>query len=60
MKIKSEVLKKFNEYHHMVKTYHKKKIKNLRSYNGGEFRNEKFNKCLTIHGIQWQLIVPKP
>lgn len=59
MKTKSEVLEKFDEYRRMVETLHNKKIKILRSDNGGEFRSVNFDKYLTMHGIRRQLSVPE-
>lgn len=59
MKTKSEVLQKFHEYRCMSEKLHNKRIKTLRSDNGGEFKSNDFNMYLVRHGIQRQLTVPE-
>lgn len=59
IKTKDEVLAKFDEFRRMAENLHNRKIKTLRSDNGGEYRSEKFDEYLISHGIQRQLSVPE-
>ena len=43
----------------MSENFHNKKIKILRSDNGGEFKSDDFNKYLAKHGMKRQLSAPK-
>lgn len=59
MKTKDEVLDKFDEYRRMAETFHGKKIKALKSDNGGEYKSERFDNYLIKFGIKRQLSVPE-
>lgn len=59
IKTKDKALQMFDEYRRAVENLHNKKIKFLRSDNGREFRNEKFDQYLAQHGILRQLTVPE-
>lgn len=59
IKTKDQVLEKFAEYKHMSENFHNRRIKALRSDNGGEFKSNDFNKYLAEHGIQRQLSAPE-
>lgn len=58
MKSKDEVFDKFKEFQKLVERQTGKKIKILRSDNGGEYINAEFNKYLKESGIARQLSVP--
>ena len=58
LKYKSETFGKFQEFKTMVENESNKKIKTLRTNNGGEFIKFFFNTYLSKHGIQHQKIVP--
>ena len=59
MKTKDQVLEKFKEYEAMVTNMTEKKIKILRSDNGGEYTSKEFSNYLKEKGIQHQLSVPR-
>jgi hypothetical protein len=59
MKTKDQVLDKFKEYEAMVTNITGKKIKILRSDNGGEYTSKEFVNYLKEKGIQHQLSVPR-
>ena len=59
MKTKDQVLEKFKEYEAMVTNATGKKIKILRSDNGGEYTSKEFVDYLKEKGIQHQLSVPR-
>ena len=59
MKTKDQVLEKFEEYEAMVTNITEKKIKILRSDNGGEYTSKEFFNYLKEKGIQHQLSVPR-
>ena len=59
MKTKDQVLEKFKEYEVMVTNMTEKKIKILRSDNGGEYTSKEFSNYLKEKGIQQQLSVPR-
>lgn len=59
IKTKDEVLSKFDEFRRMAENLHNRKIKTLRSDNGGEYRSKEFDEYLIRHGIQRQLTVPE-
>ena len=59
MKRKDQVLEKFKEYEAMVTNTTEKKIKILRSDNGGEYASKEFSNYLKEKGIQQQLSVPR-
>ena len=59
MKTKDQVLEKFKEYEVMVTSMTEKKIKILRSDNGGEYTSKEFYNYLKEKGIQQQLSVPR-
>ena len=59
MKTKDQVLEKFKEYEAMVTNMTEKKIKILRSDNGGEYTIKEFSIYLKEKGIQHQLSVPR-
>jgi hypothetical protein len=59
MKTKDEVLEKFKEYETMITNMTEKKIKILRSDNGGEYTSKEFSNYLKEKGIQHQFSVPR-
>ena len=59
VKTKDQVLEKFKEYEAMVTNMTQKKIKVLRSDNGGEYTSKEFSNYLKEKGIQQQLSVPR-
>ena len=59
MKTKDQVLEKFKEHEAMVTNMTEKKIKILRSDNGGEYTSKEFSNYLKEKGIQQQLSVPR-
>ncbi len=59
MKTKDQVFEKFKEYETMVTNMTEKKIKILRSDNGGEYTSKEFSDYLKEKGIQHQLSVPR-
>lgn len=59
MKAKDELLEIFEENSFMVENFHNKKMKILRSDNGGVFGNERLDKYLAALAIQKQLTVPE-
>ena len=59
MKTKDQVLEKFKEYEAMVTNMTDKKIKILRSDNGGEYISKEFSNYLKVKGIQRQFSVPR-
>lgn len=58
IKHKSDALSKFIEYKRQVEKLHDKRIKALRSDNGGEYVNRNFEKYLIEEGIQRELTTP--
>jgi hypothetical protein len=58
LKTKSEVFKRFQEFRALVENHTGKKIKVLRSDNGGEYTSTEFAYFCTQQGIRRQLIVP--
>ena len=42
LKNKSEVFRKFKEFKSLIKNHSEKRIKTLRSYNGGEYTSKEF------------------
>ena len=59
MKSKDEAFEKFKEFEAMVTNLTNKKIKVLRSDNGGEYTCHMFEKYLKDKGIQHQFSVPR-
>jgi len=55
---KSETFSKFREYKALVENYHDKKIKALRSDNGGEYTSNQFSKFLRDSGISHEKTAP--
>lgn len=55
MKKKNDVFNIFKEYKNEVETFHNKKIKNLQTDNGTEYRNKEFDDFLKSHGIKRRL-----
>ncbi|CAB3260082.1 unnamed protein product [Arctia plantaginis] len=55
LKRKNKVLSYFKEYKSEVEKLHNKKIKNLHSDNGTEYRNKEFDDFLKLHGIKRRL-----
>ena len=55
---KSETFSKFQEYKALVENYHDKKIKALRSDNGGEYTSHQFAKFLCDSGITHEKTAP--
>jgi hypothetical protein len=58
LKAKSEVFKRFQEFKALVENQTGKKIKVLRSDNGGEYASTEFVDFCTQAGIRRQMIVP--
>ncbi|KAL3638973.1 Beta-galactosidase 8 [Castilleja foliolosa] len=58
LKQKSEVVTKFIQFHKMILTQYNKKIKILRSDNGGEFLNEKMRSFFQENGLIHQTSCP--
>ena len=58
LKNKSEVFSIFQIFKSLVENEFGKKIKTLRSNNGGEFVKNEFESFLSKHGIQHEKIVP--
>lgn len=58
LKSKDEVISKFREFQKLVERQTGKKIKELRSDNGGEYLNKEFDSYLKNIGIKRQLTVP--
>jgi transposase InsO family protein len=57
-KTKSEVFKRFQEFKVLVENQTGRKIKVLRSDNGGEYTSTEFGYFCTQEGIRRQLTVP--
>ena len=57
-KKKDEELEKFKEFEALVENLSKKRIKTLRSDNGGEFESGEFNTYCKEVGIKWELTIP--
>lgn len=58
LKEKSEVIDKFKEYKNYVELFHEKKIQNLQSDNGGEYKSKAFDNFLKDNGISRRLSAP--
>jgi len=58
IKQKSEVFEKFKEYHAKVTNMTGKKLKRLRSDNGGEYLSAKFQEYLKAHGTKHEVTTP--
>ena len=58
LKLKSEVLEKFVEFVAMVETFTGKKLKRLRSDNGGEYFGDAFNDFCKERGIMREPTIP--
>ena len=58
LKWKNEVFNKFKEYKSLVDKHTKRKIKTLRSGNGGEFTSEEFKELCRESRIKRELITP--
>ena len=58
MKTKSEVFKRFQEFRALVETQTSRKIKSLRSDNGGEYTLGEFVEYCVEAGIRREFIVP--
>jgi transposase InsO family protein len=58
LKNKDGVLAKFQEFKAQVENLTKRKIKVLRSYNGGEYTSKDFNNFCIKAGIKREFIVP--
>jgi len=54
---KNEVLSKFMEFKNLVERQTDRKLKCLRTDNGGEFVNKEFEDFLRHHGIARQLTI---
>jgi len=55
---KSETFSKFKEYKALVENYHNRKIKALRSDNGGEYTSDSFSTYLRNSGISHEKTAP--
>ena len=58
LKTKNEVFSRFQEFKALVENQTGKKIKALRSDNGGEYTGHEFEDFCIQHGIHRQLTVP--
>ena len=58
MKIKDEVFSKFKEFKALIKNHTEKKIKTIRSDNGGEFTSNEFKELCKEAGIKRELSTP--
>src|SRR3954463_8931624 len=58
MKSKDETFEKFKDFKALVEKQTEKKIKILRSDNGGEYTSHAFSRYLKEHGIQHQKSAP--
>jgi transposase InsO family protein len=58
VKTKSEVFKRFQEFKALVENQTEKKIKVLRSDNGGEYSSSQFVDFSTHSGIRRQMTMP--
>jgi transposase InsO family protein len=58
LKTKSEIFKRFQEFKALVENQTGRKIKVLRSDNGGEYTSTKFRDFCTQEGIRRRLTVP--
>ena len=58
LKSKSDVLAKFKEFVLLMENLTEKKVKTLRSDNGGEYTSIEFQQFYTEHGINRELTVP--
>lgn len=59
LKTKSEVFEKFKEWKAKVETSAWKKLKTLRTDNGGEFTSNNFETYFRNEGVTHQLTIPK-
>eukprot|EP00253_Pinus_taeda_P027719 PITA_27719 len=57
-KKKSEVFDRFKQFKALVENQTEKKIKVLRTYNGGEFCSKEFEEFYKKSGITWQKTTP--
>ena len=58
LKMKDEVFEKFKEFKALVENLSQKRIKTLRSDNGGEFTSGEFNDYCKEVGIKRELTIP--
>ena len=58
LKKKKKVFEKFKEFKDLVENLSQKRIKTLRSYNGGEFTSGEFNEYWKEVGIKREIIIP--
>ena len=58
LKKKDEVFEKFKDFKSLVEKIFEKRIKTLRSDNGGEFTLDKFNEYYKESGIKRELTIP--
>jgi hypothetical protein len=58
MKTKGRVFKWFQELKSLVENQKGKKIRVLRSYNGGEYTSNEFNDIFAREGIKREFIAP--
>src|SRR5579871_2579864 len=58
LKTKGETFDKFKNFQALVENQQNKKIKRIRSDNGGEFTSKKFKQHLQDYGIQHETTVP--
>jgi hypothetical protein len=59
LKQKNEVLHIFQQFHKMIQTQYSKKIRILRSDNGGEFVNHQFSEYFKKHGLIHETTCPQ-
>ena len=58
MKNKSEVFGKFKEFKALIENHSEKRIKTLRSDNGGEYTSKEFEAFCKEEGIKRELTTP--
>ena len=58
MKNKDEVFNKFKEFKSLIENHIEKKIKTIRSDNGGEFTSNEFKELWKESGIKRELSTP--
>ena len=58
LKGKNEIFNSFKEYTALVENHTERKIKTLRSYNGGEFTSKEFKDLCKEFGIKRELSTP--
>jgi transposase InsO family protein len=60
LRTKDQVFNYFQEFHVMIERETDKKLKCLRSDNGGEYISKEFKTCCAKYGIRHEKTVPGP